>query len=273
MSVMSFVAKPFKWLLVFVLSSIFVTSLLSITITFSFAEATKPENVKPLLLSMLSATMPKGAEQAEMQGRIIEACQNKEEIELPVGGEEGQAIESIKINCNDARSNKSFSELAMEGLFDKIYYADYGCKFTECFKEKREPFFIFSKMSNEFFTDISEKVVIATIIAGILLVLFGGIMIVAKNLITAGLPFFILLLTRKEFMQKLSSSKQFEALMPLITRIDYLSSRIFLVFLITGAVLFVIAFIFRRRAKKAKEVKKAGLKKPKAKKKSRKPKA
>lgn len=237
--------------LVFIISTIFVMLLVLTTVSFSFAEITKPANSKTLLLSVLSLAMPKDVGSDAMHNQILYDCENKIELQLPID----DGSDSVTINCNDIRDNKPLNEVLLDGLFDKVYYKDYGCRFLQCFEKNSKdepPFFLFAKVANDFFQNLSTKVVIAAIIMGVTLLLLGGIRTVAKNLITAGLPFIIILLTRNQGMQLLSSKAEFQPLLSLITSLDAATTRIFAAFLITGIILFVIALVFKKRAGKPK---------------------
>lgn len=245
------IVKVLKWLLVFIISAIFVMLLVLTTVSFSFAEITKPANSKTILFSMLSMAMPKDVDSDAMHNQIIYDCKNKTELQLPID----DGSDSVTINCEDIRNNKPLNEALLDSLFDKIYSRDYGCQFLQCFEKSSKdepPLFLFAKVSNDFFKNLSTKVVIAAIIAGIILLLLGGIGIVAKNLITAGLPFIIIVLTRNQAMQLLSSKTEFQPLLPLITSLDTTMTKIFAIFLITGIVLFVISLVFKKRAGKPK---------------------
>jgi hypothetical protein len=237
--------KLLRWLLVFIISTAFVLLLISTTVSFSFAEITKPENVKPILYSVFASSMPEEQDFSKMQVPINYECENKTELQLPLG----ESNDTITINCDDIRNNKPLKEAIFDSLFNKIYYKDYGCSFLQCFEKSNKnepPLFIFSKSANDFFTKLSVKIIIAAIIAGIALILLGGIRKVANSLITAGLPFIILLLTRNSMMQQISSSKNLQPLLPLITSLDALSTKLFASFLIAGILLLVVSFIFRK---------------------------
>ncbi len=249
--------KLLKWLLVFIISAAFVMLLISATISFSFAELTKPENSKQILFSMPVSAMPQGVEADAMKNQITEGCQNRIELQLPLG----EGNDTITINCEDIRNNKPLNEAILGSLFNKIYYKDYGCSFLQCFQRgsknsNEQPFFLFAKVANDFFTKLSVKIMIAAIIAGIALILLGGIRKVANSLITAGLPFIIILLTRNSMMRQISSSQNLQLLLPLITSLDALSTKLFASFLAAGLVLLAVSLIFRKRAKiREKEIK------------------
>lgn len=261
--------KLLKWLLVFIISAVFVLLLFSSTISFSFAEITKPENSKQLLFSVLASAMPKEPDTSKMRNQIEYDCQNKSELQLPL--DEGN--DTVTINCEDIRNNKPLNEALLGSLFDKIYYKDYGCSFMECFKQNKNepPFFLFSKIANDFFTKLSVKIIIAAIIAGIALIFLGGIRKVANTLITAGLPFIIMLFTRNSIIQQISASQNLQPLLPLITSLDALSNKLFASFLIAGVILLIISLIFHKK-KEEKPVEKAKAKaseKPRARKKKK----
>lgn len=246
------IVKVLKWLLVFIISLVFVMLLVLTTVSFSFVEITKPSNSKTILFSMLSMAMPKDVSSDAMRNQILHDCENNTELQLPI--DEGN--DSITINCNDIRNNKPLDEAMLDSLFDKIYYRDYGCSFLQCFEKTNKnepPYFLFAKVANDFFQSLSTKVVIAAIIAGVILLLLGGIRIVAKNLITAGLPFIIILLTRNSVMQQISSNQNLQPLLPLITSLDAAMTKIFAAFLVSGIILFIIALVFKKKAKPKKE--------------------
>lgn len=255
------VSKFFRLFLIFLISAIFVALLFSLTVSFSFSEITKPANSKQILFSMLASAMPKEPETSAMTNQIVQECQNKSELQLPLG----EGNDSVTINCDDIRNNKPLNEALLDSLFNKIYYKEYGCSFLDCLKIKdAPPFFLFAKVSNDFFTKLNLKIIIAAIIAGIALILLGGIRKLANSLIAAGLPFIIVLFTKNSIMQQLSSRQELQPLIPLINSLDALSNKLFASFLALGIILLIISLIFHKREKEEKPKAKEGKPKQKA---------
>lgn len=124
-------------------------------------------NIKTQLIPVLTESLDKqiGLNNliANNYFNLSNSCANQSEVVLGAGGD------ALEINCSvvsqgpDAIKNK-----IIDDSLNKVYYAEYDCKFLDCNKNGDKPFFIVSEHSKNYFKSWMIKSLILSIVLAVL---------------------------------------------------------------------------------------------------------
>lgn len=184
-------------------------------------------------------------------------CQNNSNSTF-VSSEGGYTFD---IPCNVAfQGEKAISDEIIKNLIHKTYYKEYNCKFFDCMKQSKTPFFLLSENSYEYVINKFYFSLIISIILSILLFLLiekktNMPILIGSLLIVSSLPFFKL----ESFLSLFFDKTLFKFLRIFFSQIYDTSLRILIIgiiFLISGIILkifkigFFISNLFSKFKKK-----------------------
>jgi len=192
----------------------------------------------------------------DLYNAAVLACENKENITVPLGNE------SMTFSCSDITSSNStdIPYLVARKSFNVFYYKDYGCDFLDCVQNIKSPedaTIFFSSTGNAFFNKLLLYVIAGTIISG--LILLASIETWMERFQAFGSEFlfigvmYFLIPYGKQF-----ATQQFPAeVRPIVDSIVDLVfssvSKILLIFFIAGLLLIAIVLINKYFPKKKEE--------------------
>ena len=132
-------------------------------------------------------------------------CENHSSFNLNKGNY------SFKIPCYLTEKNESvLVDYLVNNLSDEIYYKNYNCNFLDCFKTEKQPFFVISKHSKDYFQEKFYVFLLISILLSLIVFLFSetksnsfvliGILLGFSALPFAKLKFFFSLLPNIPFL-------------------------------------------------------------------------
>lgn len=237
-----------------VVSSLLFSTLLFITImTFGLARLTQYENLKPIITDIISKTISKqinGAQLSQIYPYIELYCKYKNEtIKLNF------TIEEVEISCQEVlnKTTNQIIEILASKAFNKIYYRKYDCEIIDCLrqaKDKMDYLVLMSEKFNIFLKGIFPYLFLATIsFLIIFLIVSENWYLRIKNLgvtfLMFGLPYFFFKFTSNELLQNFLPPDTMETLTPVINAILSYFNYAFLLTLIFGGILLIVALFIK----------------------------
>lgn len=238
-----------------ILSVIILSTLLSFFIvSFSFAQSTKPDTLKPLFKGLFESAMLDKTDLNESYSNFLMACYNREYLEIHLDKENKTPLSIPCKEISEGNSGK-LSEILADSLFNKIYYSDYDCISIDCIKKIDSPMFLFSKVGN---TLLSKSSYIILIVFFILLAAFSFIIKlkgIASVFILNGISSFIFFL-KDRISSQILNNRMLRYFEPFVSSFIYYISIISVVCLGIGIILLLAHRILAAKGKKPKKKKK-----------------
>jgi hypothetical protein len=236
-------------------STIFTLALTSLLLIYALYNLTLPKNFlqifelfqKPAVKFYLRNLTQEKLKQ--FHSFLVFACKKRDFLEVPVGEI------NLTLNCKEVEAVEAekLPELVAPKIIktyaERFYYMHYDCKFFECLKNKTQPFFIFSKQANQFYSSLILPLTLVTTF-GLALMLVSvenwpsRLKVLGISLIFVGIIYFAQFLIQSFIERAIPQQFRFvaEVIPPLLAQIF----QNFLYVLIVGIALIVTGFFLKR---------------------------
>lgn len=166
---------------------IFILSLSSALFVSAIAEFTEYDNMKSMLVDILSLQLEQAAGQVEsdqlsdqLYQTLLIACESRDTFEVPLSeiGEFGD-VTSVIINCADfkqlsegANTMEYLLDIVAGNVFDSFYYKQYDCEFVDCL-QTADYLVIMSAQGNQFFKSVNVVLWAGVVIGSVLIIAYS----------------------------------------------------------------------------------------------------